>query len=161
MFILTFTLGLFSVSASAQRSVLLYTSVPSSLLKPLKKSFAKANPNLALRVFRARASTVNRRLTDEWSAGRPLADVIWAGDTSQFIAYKKAGRLVPYSPPGAASIPTDLKDSGGAFHAIRIMHLIITYKPRPGFRSPKNWDDLTSLSTRRNAPLRLAMPSPE
>ena len=135
--------------------------MPSSLLKPLKKSFAKANPNLALRVFRARASTVNRRLTDEWSAGRPLADVIWAGDTSQFIAYKKAGRLVPYSPPGAASIPTDLKDSGGAFHAIRIMHLIITYKPRPGFRSPKNWDDLTSLSTRRNAPLRLAMPSPE
>lgn len=162
MFILiSALLALSSATAAAGKSVLLYTSVPSSLLGPLRKSFAKANPGLALRVIRARASTVSRRLADEWLSGHPLADVIWAGDTSQFIAYKKAGRLAPYSPPGAASIPADLKDSKGAFHALRLMHLIIAYKPRPGLQPPKGWDDLTRLSATREISLRLAMPLPE
>jgi iron(III) transport system substrate-binding protein len=161
LFILVLSLNIPSDTASAEKSVLLYTSVPSSLLRPLRQSFAKANPDLALRVFRARASTVNRRLADEWHSNHPLADVIWAGDTSQFITYKNAGRLVPYSPPGAASIPADLKDSEGAFHALRLMHLIIAYKPHMGLRPPKGWGDLTNLSAKKEIALRVAMPSPE
>ena len=150
-------------SPAAEQSVLLYTSAPKSLLGPLREGFGKSNPGWRLRVFRARASTVLRRLENEWRAGRPRAAVLWAGDASLFIAYKKAGRLAPYSPPGAAAVPADLKDPGGAFHAVRLFHLVIAYKPGAVAAAPKGFADLLRLTGRKEArgELPLALPSPE
>ncbi len=134
-------------------------------MNPLKKKFLNSHPAWRLRVFRARASTVLRKLEREWRSGGPRADVLWAGDTSVFLAYKKAGRLTPYSPPEAKTIPADLKDPDGHFHAVRLLHLVIAYNKNYAGGAPSGFRDILALmKSRKDSKQRagaFALPSPE
>ncbi len=147
---------------AAGNSPLLYTSVPKSLLGPLEKSFEKNHPGWRLRVFRARAGTVIDRIESEWREGRARADVLWAGDASLFAAYKKAGRLSPYSPPGASAIPPDLKDPDGFYHAVRLFHLIVVHNKNALVPTPKGFADLVRPIPRKKkaVPDLIARPPP-
>ncbi len=147
---------------AAGKSQLLYTSVPKSLLAPLRKSFEKNHPGWRLRVFRARAGTVIDRIETEWREGRARADILWAGDASLFAAYKKAGRLSPYSPPGASAVPPDLKDPGGFYHAVRLFHLILAHNKSSRAPAPKGFADLARPIPRKKGPGPgpLVLPSP-
>ncbi len=137
-----------AASEKVEKSPLLYTSIPKSLLDPLRRSFEKNHPGWKLRVFRARASTIINRIETEWREGRARADVLWAGDASLFARYKKAGRLSSYSPPGASAIPPDLKDPDGFYHAARLFHLVIAHNKNADAPAPKGFADLARTVSR-------------
>jgi ABC-type Fe3+ transport system substrate-binding protein len=87
---------------------------------------------------------------------------LWAGDASLFFAYKKAGRLTPYSPPEAKTIPPDLKDPDGHFHAVRLLHLVIAYNDKSTGGVPGGFRDILPLMKDSKKRARVfALPSPE
>ena len=132
------------IIAFSKVQIVLYTSVPSSIIAEVEKAFEKANPDIDLVVWRSGTSKVTAKITAELKAGGIRADVLWTADPSYYLYLKEKGLLEKYVSPESKYVPAAFKDAEGYFVGTRIMAVTIAYNTDLLKKSdlPKTWKDL-------------------
>ncbi|MCD6450362.1 MAG: ABC transporter substrate-binding protein [Thermotogaceae bacterium] len=132
------------IVAFSNVQIVLYTSVPSSIIAEIEKAFEKAYPDIDLVVWRSGTSKVTAKIMAELKAGEIKADVIWTADPSYFLYLKEKGLLEKYVSSEFKYIPETFKDPEGYFVGTRIMAVTIAYNTDLLKKSdlPKSWEDL-------------------
>ena len=131
--------------AQGETPLMIYTSVPDSVIVPIIKKFSEHNPDINFRGYRSGTNKIVLKVkSDLKSAGRVMADLIWVADPAYFIDLKEQGLLLKYTSPKASVIPAIYKDPDGYFTAGRILNMGITYNTKlvKANESPQDWKDL-------------------
>ena len=74
----------------------MYTSLSSTVVKPLQSAWADEYPDVKLNLYRASSEDVSNRFLAESSAGTQGADVVETNGTTMLIYQHKKNLLVPY-----------------------------------------------------------------
>ena len=144
--------GLFiaSLAAAAMAApsgkVMLYSSMQEDQLVAVKKGFEAKYPGIVMDYYFAGTGRVITKIATEHQAGQVAADVIWVGDPSDYLSFKKEGILAQYSSPEAAAIDPKFIDPEGCYTGARMMNMGIGYNSAlvTPEDAPKSWDDLLS-----------------
>jgi iron(III) transport system substrate-binding protein len=127
---------LISGCVSAERVVVVYTSVDQVYAEPILEEFEEATGITVQAVYDVEATKttglVNRLIAEK---DRPLADVFWNGEFMQTILLEQEGVLAPYASPEAVDIPPQYRDPEGYWAGVggraRIL-LVNTDRLSPG-----------------------------
>ena len=117
-------------AGGGRQSVMIYSSLKESQLAALKDGFMKRHPNIAMDFYTASTGNVMTKLATEQQAGGIAADLIWVGDPTNYIDFKKQGLLYAYDSPAAADIPAKFKDPDRMFMSARLIMLGFVYNTR-------------------------------
>ncbi len=145
--------------ALAKMPLMLYTSVPLYVIKPIIREFRKRNPDIHLEGFRSGTNKIILRVkSDIQSTGKVQADLIWVADPAYFMDLKGQRLLLKYASQKATGIPAIYKDPDGFFTAGRILNMGITYNTDlvRAKEAPRDWEDL--LDTKWKG--QIGMPDP-
>lgn len=131
-------------SGDASGSVMLYSSMQEDQLVAVKEGFEKKYPNVKMDYYFAGTGKVITKIATEHQSGQVAADVIWVGDPSDYIGFKKEGILAQYSSPEASAIDSKFIDSEGYYTGARMMNMCIGYNTTlvKAEEAPKTWNDL-------------------
>ncbi len=151
--------------------VVLYTSMPGSIVERLELIFegvfpdlegrvwvapgAEAAGGMTLEVVRDSTGPLVDRILEEHAAGGLAADVIWVADPAAMLRLKNAGVLTPYGAPPGTPIPAHYVDPDGYFVAARVINMVIAWNTALIPAGLSDWSDLLENHRRR------AFPSPE
>ena len=145
--------------ALGETPLMIYTSVPDSVIVPIIKKFDEQNPDINFRGYRSGTNKIVLKVkSDLKSDGRVKADLIWVADPAYFLDLKEQGLLLKHSSPNASVIPAIYKDPDGFFTAGRILNMGIAYNTKlvKPSESPKDWEDLLDKKWKGQ----IAMPDP-
>lgn len=128
----------------ASGTVMLYSSMQEDQLVAIKDGFEKKYPNIKMDYYFAGTGKVITKIATEHQSGQVAADVIWVGDPSDYISFKKEGILAKYSSPEAEAIDSKFIDADGYYTGARMMNMGIGYNTGlvTEEEAPKSWDDL-------------------
>ena len=132
--------------AAPSGKVMLYSSMQEDQLGAVKKGFEAKYPGITMDYYFAGTGRVITKIATEHQAGQVAADVIWVGDPSDYLSFKKEGILEKYSSPEASAIDPKFIDPDGCSTGARMMNMGLGYnsalvKPED---APKSWNDLLS-----------------
>jgi len=132
------------ISAEPSGKVMLYSSMQEPQIEAIKEGFEKKYPKIQMDYYFAGTGKVVTKIATEQQSGQVAADIIWVGDPTNYINYKKQGILAKYDSPEAAAIDAKFKDPDGYFVGSRLVIVGFGYntdlvKPAD---APKNWEDL-------------------
>lgn len=132
------------VTPQVKQKVMLYSSLKDSQMAALREGFMKKHPNVAMDYYTAGTGNVMTKLATERQAGGISADIIWVGDPTNYIDFKKQGLLMPYDSPAAAAIPNKFKDPDRMYMSARLIMLGFVYNTNlvKGDQIPRTWEDL-------------------
>ena len=132
--------------AAPSGTVMLYSSMQEDQLVAVKKGFEAKYPGITMDYYFAGTGRVITKIATEHQAGQVAADVIWVGDPSDYLSFKKEGILAQYSSPEAAAIDAKFIDPDGCYTGARMMNMGIGYNSAlvTPEDAPKSWDDLLS-----------------
>mgnify|MGYP002627243129 CR=1 FL=1 len=133
-----------SAMAAPSGKVMLYSSMQEDQLVAIKKGFEAKYPEIVMDYYFAGTGRVITKIATEHQAGQVAADVIWVGDPSDYLSFKKEGILEKYSSPEASAIASKFIDPDGFYTGARMMNMGIGYnsalvEPQD---APKSWNDL-------------------
>ena len=84
-------LGGFSLAASADQKLFVYTSMKESMIGGLKTAFQKKHPDVKVDFQSAGAGKLMAKIAAERESGKILADVLWTSEVPDFYQLKAAG----------------------------------------------------------------------
>ncbi|MBD3609606.1 MAG: ABC transporter substrate-binding protein [Gammaproteobacteria bacterium] len=122
--------------------VRLYTSVPLSAMKEIKRVFEKAHPSVSLSIHRAGTSKLMKQLDQEAQAGEMAADVIWVADFSNAEYLKRKGLLQPYQSEQLKGVFPLFKDPEHYYVGSRLLNMVIVYNSNAVSKLPRSYRDL-------------------
>lgn len=133
-----------SVMAAPSGKVMLYSSMQEDQLVAIKRGFEAKYPGITMDYYFAGTGRVITKIATEHQAGQVAADVIWVGDPSDYLSFKKEGILEKYSSPEAAAIDAKFIDPDGYYTGARMMNMGIGYNTAlvTPEDAPKSWNDL-------------------
>lgn len=133
-----------SSSAYGAGKVMLYSSMQEDQLVAVKKGFESKYPDIIMDYYFAGTGRVITKIATEHQAGQVAADVIWVGDPSDYLSFKKEGILEKYSSSEASAIDSKFIDPDGFYTGARMMNMGIGYNSTlvTAEQAPKSWDDL-------------------
>jgi len=124
------------------RPVVLYTSIPSSIVPHIEAAFEEAHPAFDLQVYRAGTGDVMARVEQELAEGHIGADLIWIADLTAAEELKQLGALLQYRPPEAAGLLPVLCDDEGYYFAGRLLNMVPVYNTDAVSTPPTGYHDL-------------------
>lgn len=142
--ILLFTL-LVSVSfAENSGSVMLYSSLKEKQLSALKEAFEAKYPGIQMDYYQAGTGKIKTKIATEQQAGQVAADILWVGDSSDYITFKDQGILEPYVSEESSNINDSFKDKDNLYCGARLIVMGIAYNPTMLSEEniPTSWNDL-------------------
>ena len=130
--------------AAPSGKVMVYSSMQEDQLVAIKKGFEAKYPDVVMDYYFAGTGRVITKIATEHQAGQVAADVIWVGDPSDYLSFKKEGILEKYSSPEAAAIDAKFIDADGCYTGARMMNMGIGYNTAlvTPEEAPKSWNDL-------------------
>jgi iron(III) transport system substrate-binding protein len=127
--------------AEKEGQVSVYSSLSSTVAKPLLAAWAAAFPNIKLNLYRASSEDVSNRFLSESAAGTHGADVVETNGTTMLIYQHKKTLLVPYQKsPFAAQIPKKYRFD--TFTADRREKFVVPWNTNLVKDPPKSFKDL-------------------
>ena len=136
------TIGLALTGAAQNKTLTLYTSVPTEIITKVAKAFEAENPDIKVDVFRSGTGTITAKIAAEEEAGDVKADVVWVADFAYYETLKERDLLMKYRSPAAGSIPDSLKDPEGYYYGARMITMIIAYNTNFVDEPPTTWKGL-------------------
>src|SRR4051812_15019455 len=129
--------------AAKEGQINLYTSLSSTVTKPLQSAWASAYPDVKLNLYRASSEDVTARVLAEVSAGTSGADVIETNGTNMLIFQHKANVLIPYrGSPYALQIPKKYRFD--TFTADRLEEFVVAWNTNLVKDPPKTFQELAT-----------------
>ena len=137
-------LAVSSAMAAPSGKVMLYSSMQEDQLVAIKKGFEAKYPDIVMDYYFAGTGRVITKIATEHQAGQVAADVIWVGDPSDYLSFKKEGILEKYSSSEASAIAAKFIDPDGFYTGARMMNMGIGYNSAlvTPEDAPKSWNDL-------------------
>lgn len=137
-------LALASGAWAASGKVMLYSSMQEDQLVAVKRGFEAKHPDIVMDYYFAGTGRVITKIATEHQAGQVAADVIWVGDPSDYLSFKKEGILAEYRSPEAGAIAAKFIDADGQYTGARMMNMGIGYNSAlvTPEEAPKTWEDL-------------------
>ena len=125
-------------------SVMLYSSLKEAQLEALKAGFTAKYPHIKMDYYAAGTSKVTTKMAAEKQSGQIACDVVWIGDPSNYITFKRQGILEQYVSPEAANIDASFKDADNYYCGGRMIVMGLVYNTNnvTTESAPKTWDDL-------------------
>ena len=123
LIVMLFTLLVSSAMAAPSGKVMLYSSMQEDQLVAIKKGFEAKYPDIVMDYYFAGTGRVITKIATEHQAGQVAADVIWVGDPSDYLSFKKEGILEKYSSPEASAIASKFIDPDGFYTGARMMNM--------------------------------------
>ncbi len=99
-------------AARREGTVVWYTSFPLDEATPLAEAFQKRYAGVKVEIVRGSGTRLAERFETEYRAGRGVADVMTGSILDPYLAYKKQGWLMQWTPPEGGAIPAEYKDEG-------------------------------------------------
>jgi iron(III) transport system substrate-binding protein len=136
-------MGPAAAAAGPGGDVVLYTSLPQDVAASFPEGFMKRHPQTRIRVLRAGASEIERRLLAEVETGGIRADLVWLADPPIFLKLRHLGQLQPYRSPEARHIVPSFREGSGAFTTTRVSNVVIVVNTTliPVRAAPTRWAD--------------------
>src|SRR3954454_17320034 len=135
------TARLVALAKAEGGQVNLYTSLSSTVVKPLQDAWADEYPDVKLNLYRASSEDVSNRFLSESSAGTKGADIVETNGTTMLIYQHKKNLLVPYQQsPFAAVMGKNYRFD--TFTADRIEKFIVAWNTNLVKDPPKTFQDL-------------------
>jgi len=144
-----------TASADEKQYVMLYSSLKDSQLAAIREGFMKKYPNITMDYYTAGTGNVMTKLATEHQSGGIAADMIWVGDPTNYLSFKKDGLLMPYDSPAAADIPDKFKDPDRLYMSARLIMLGFVYNTNllKEDEVPRRWEDLLKPEFKDNIAL--------
>lgn len=130
------------VEGTTEKTAILYTSVPITIIEELRYKFESQNPGIYLKIYRASTGKVVEKIYKEIDEGQIQADLIWVANFAVAEELKKKGVLLSYSPPEAEEILNILKDTSGYYAAGRLLIMVVAYNTDKVTIKPTGYEDL-------------------
>src|SRR4051812_42648320 len=129
--------------AAKEGQVNIYTSLSSTVTKPLQAAWATAYPDVKLNLYRASSEDVSARVLAETAAGTSGADIIESNGTDMLIFQHKANVLIPYQKsPFASVIPKKYRFD--TFTADRLEEFVVAWNTNLVKDPPKTFQELAT-----------------
>ncbi|HID06481.1 MAG TPA: extracellular solute-binding protein [Armatimonadetes bacterium] len=135
-----------SCKPTAQRQVVVYTSLDRDYAEPILKDFERQSGIRVLAVYDTEATKttglVNRLIAER---KHPRADVFWSSEVGRTVILKRKGILQRFTPRSAVDIPDAFKDRDGFWvgYAVRARVIVYNTKRLRHRDCPKSIFDLT------------------
>jgi iron(III) transport system substrate-binding protein len=135
------TAKLLALAKAEGGQVNVYTSLSSTVVKPLQTAWADEYPDVKLNLYRASSEDVSNRFLSESAAGTKGADVVETNGTTMLIYQHKKNLLVPYQKSPFATV------MGKAYRfdtwtADRVEKFIVAWNTNLVKDPPKSFQDL-------------------
>jgi iron(III) transport system substrate-binding protein len=135
------TAKLLELAKAEGGQVNVYTSLSSTVVKPLQTAWADEYPDVKLNLYRASSEDVSNRFLSESGAGTHGADIVETNGTTMLIYQHKKNLLVPYrTSPFASVIPKEYRFD--TFTADRVEKFIVAWNTNLVSDPPKTFQDL-------------------
>jgi len=148
-------LSLVSVSASAQTTLLLYTSQPNQDAQQTVAAFEKQHPEIRVNWLRDGTTKLMARFEAEQEAGVKSPDLLLIADSVTMESLKKKNLLYPYMSKYQSHYNPSVYDNKGYYHGTKLITTGIAYNTHADYK-PNSWWDLTKPELKNLT----AMPSP-
>lgn len=131
------------VATPAANQVTIYTSVDQQVAEPILRDF-EAKTGITVRLITDTEATKSAGLAARLLAEKanPQADVFWGNEVFHTINLARNGVLAPYTPPEAATIPSQYKDAGGLWAGTCLRARVIAVAESPETASVQGLEDL-------------------
>ena len=140
----------------AEDSVILYTSVPTTIISKIEKAFESHVPDVDLKVFRSGTGKLAAEIATEREASGVKADVVWVADFAYYETLKQQKLLLKYDSP-AGQAPPPMKDPDGYYYSARMIAMGLAYNPTAVKDPPRRWTDLLTAKWKN----RVVMSNPQ
>jgi iron(III) transport system substrate-binding protein len=129
--------------AAKEGQVNIYTSLSSTVTKPLLSAWATAYPDVKLNLYRASSEDVTTRVLAETAAGTSGADIVESNGTDMLILQHKANVLIPYQKsPFASVIPKKYRFD--TFTADRLEEFVVAWNTNLVKDPPRSFQELAT-----------------
>lgn len=137
-------LSITSVLAEPAGTVMLYSSLKEKQLVAVKEAFEAKYPGITMDYYQAGTGKIKTKIATEQQAGQVAADILWVGDSSDYLTFKDQGILAEYVSPEAGNIAVDYKDPDNLYCGARLVVMGLAYNVAnvPEAEIPTKWTDL-------------------
>lgn len=142
--VMVMLLPLVAVQAEPSGTVMLYSSLKESQLAAVKEAFQAKYPKIVMDYYQAGTGKIKTKIATEQQAGQVAADILWVGDSSDYLTFKEQGILEPYVSPEAETIASAFKDADNLYVGARLVVMGLAYNTNkvPAEEAPTKWTDL-------------------
>jgi len=136
-------------------NLVLYTSQPNTDAQQTVDAFKAKYPEVSISFVRDGTPKILAKLSAEFEAGQPQADVLLIADSVTMEGLKKEGRLLAHEKADVSAYPAGTHDPQKFWFSTKLITTGIVYNTKAAFK-PTSWLDLTKPEVKGQ----LVMPSP-
>jgi len=116
--------------AKDEKTLVLYSGGPSGPYERMAKDFEQRYPGITVSVTGGFSNVLDRKIDDQLAAKKLVVDMAFFQTVQDFVAWKKAGVLLPFKPDGYDKIDPRFRDKDGAFTATSVVLLTYAYNTK-------------------------------
>jgi len=116
--------------AKDEKTLVLYSGGPSGPYERMAKDFEQRYAGITVSVTGGFSNVLDRKIDDQLAAKKLVVDMAFFQTVQDFVAWKKAGVLLPFKPDGYDKIDPRFRDKDGAFTATSVVLLTYAYNTK-------------------------------
>jgi ABC-type Fe3+ transport system substrate-binding protein len=118
------------VMAKAEKTLVFYSGGPAEPYERMAKDFEQRYPGISVSVTGGFSNVLDRKIDDQLAAKKLEVDMAIFQTVQDFVAWKKAGVLLPFKPDGYDKIDPRFRDPDGAFTTTSVVLLTYAYNTK-------------------------------
>ncbi|HTH34745.1 MAG TPA: extracellular solute-binding protein [Xanthobacteraceae bacterium] len=116
--------------AKDEKALVLYGGGPAAPYERMAKDFGERYPGIAVSVTGGFSNVLDRKIDEQMAAKKLEVDMAFFQTVQDFVAWKKAGVLLPFKPDGYDKIDPRFRDSDSAFTPTSVVLLTYAYNAK-------------------------------
>jgi len=116
--------------AKDEKTLVFYSGGPSEPYERMAKDFEQSYPGITVSVTGGFSNVLDRKIDDQLAAKKLVVDMAFFQTVQDFVAWKKAGVLLPFKPDGYDKIDPRFRDEDGAFNTTSVVLLTYAYNTK-------------------------------
>jgi ABC-type Fe3+ transport system substrate-binding protein len=116
--------------AKTDKALVLYGGGPAAPYERMAKEFQQRYPGIAVSVTGGFSNVLDRKIDDQLAARSLEVDMAFFQTVQDFVAWNKAGALLPFKPDGYDKIDPRFLEKDGAFTTTSVVLLTYAYNIR-------------------------------
>ncbi len=116
--------------AKDEKSLVFYSGGPAAPYERMAKDFEQRYPGIKIAVTGGFSNVLDRKIEDQLAAKKLEVDMAIFQTVQDFVAWKKAGVLLPFKPDGYDKVDARFRDDDGAFTTTSVVLLTYAYNTK-------------------------------
>ncbi len=116
--------------AQAEKTLVFYSGGPAAPYERMARDFEQRYPGITVSVTGGFSNVLDRKIDDQLAAKKLDVDMAIFQTVQDFVAWKKAGVLLPFKPDGYDKIDPRFRDKDGAFTTTSVVLLTYAYNTK-------------------------------